>query len=468
MDSLITLPTDKLLEKFGAGSHKPGSGSAAALQGMLATQLMRTVIGLTADERRREKYRDHLEELLRIDKEIKDRVYGQLLSLFQRDSEEFDKAIQLRDARDLETDPARQKVLTQAATDALIPATELPLEIAKLCLELSMFGIYIFDYGFRSARGDSAVAINSAVSAVSGCLSIVNLNLLSFGNNEWTERIRSEVAIVKLAYDQMELEKNIRTIRLQEEADIQKVFRKEIDELNSGRWVGLSFSDKDIEEVAEHVQNVLWNYRSKLWKQNVPKDPIDVLKPSVVFEKILGYDYQEVNSLGSYDIGGLSVEVAGLINKRAKKVSLSTRFSPITRQFTAAHELGHALLHQQNVIHRDRPLNGGQHLQSRDLTELQADKFAVYFLMPEKQVKGVFFELFLSDKFVINEDYIFALTGETLDSFRRKYRSLRQLTRLLAGITLLRGEFVHSLSTIFGVSEGAMAIRLEELDLVEY
>ena len=36
---LLELPANKLLDQFGGGSHVPGSGSAAALMGLLAAQL---------------------------------------------------------------------------------------------------------------------------------------------------------------------------------------------------------------------------------------------------------------------------------------------------------------------------------------------------------------------------------------------------------------------------------------------
>ena len=39
-ERLIDLATGKLLEKFGAGNHKPGSGSASAFQGMLAEKVV--------------------------------------------------------------------------------------------------------------------------------------------------------------------------------------------------------------------------------------------------------------------------------------------------------------------------------------------------------------------------------------------------------------------------------------------
>lgn len=42
--NLIDYSAKELLEKFGAGNHKPGSGSAAAFQGLLSAQLIRTFI----------------------------------------------------------------------------------------------------------------------------------------------------------------------------------------------------------------------------------------------------------------------------------------------------------------------------------------------------------------------------------------------------------------------------------------
>ncbi|KVN34055.1 hypothetical protein WJ63_04190 [Burkholderia pyrrocinia] len=40
---LLTLPASQLLNDFGAGKASPGSGSAAALMGLLAAKLIRTV-----------------------------------------------------------------------------------------------------------------------------------------------------------------------------------------------------------------------------------------------------------------------------------------------------------------------------------------------------------------------------------------------------------------------------------------
>nr|WP_259069123.1 cyclodeaminase/cyclohydrolase family protein [Mucilaginibacter sp. X4EP1]MCS3814511.1 formiminotetrahydrofolate cyclodeaminase [Mucilaginibacter sp. X4EP1] len=47
MKKLIEYTTEELLQKFGSGEHKPGSGSAAAFQGLLSAQLILTVIDLS-------------------------------------------------------------------------------------------------------------------------------------------------------------------------------------------------------------------------------------------------------------------------------------------------------------------------------------------------------------------------------------------------------------------------------------
>ena len=84
---LLDIATGRLLGKFGAGNHKPGSGSASALQGMLSAQMLLTVIDLTNDPKRRKNYAEYLPKLLKIKQEIESRIYIRLEYLFQTDSE---------------------------------------------------------------------------------------------------------------------------------------------------------------------------------------------------------------------------------------------------------------------------------------------------------------------------------------------------------------------------------------------
>ncbi|MDB5141075.1 MAG: methenyltetrahydrofolate cyclohydrolase-like protein [Mucilaginibacter sp.] len=197
MGKLIELSTEELLKKFGSGKHKPGSGSAAAFQGMLSAKLIHTVIDLT---RAREAYKEWLPELMRMEAELDNRICPTLENLFQLDSEQFDRVIQLRLAHKTETNWTKKHALKEELDEAVLPATETPIAIGKLCAELAGFAIFICDHGFQSARGDSGVALNNLIGTIAGCLSIINLNLLSLGHDEQTEQIRLEAGRLKAAY----------------------------------------------------------------------------------------------------------------------------------------------------------------------------------------------------------------------------------------------------------------------------
>src|SRR5579872_7203451 len=101
-EKLLNISVEKLLEKFGAGDHKPGSGSAAAFQGMISAKLLVTVISLTGEGKRREKYSKWMPELLKMDADIQERIFPELTKLFQEDAIQFDETIKLREARNTE------------------------------------------------------------------------------------------------------------------------------------------------------------------------------------------------------------------------------------------------------------------------------------------------------------------------------------------------------------------------------
>jgi len=465
--NLIELRTEELLQKFGVGSHKPGSGSAAALQGMLSAQLIQTVIKLTNDEKRKQHYKEHLSNLLAIASKIERRIYPSLEKLFQKDSDQFDKVIKLRQARDDEEDSKQENQLETQALQELKPATEIPIEIGELCAELAGFAVFVFDHGFKGARGDSGVALNSAVSAVSGCLSIINLNLLSFESDEWTEKIRLQESRLISNLRKMSSETTLRLEHLRGEADQKKSLYLEINAIRSGIQDKSKLSYSDIEEIAEKLQSTMWKNRRIIWKYSIPQDQVDILKPGIALKR-LDFKFERVSTLGEYQIQGRLLEISGQIDKQQKKVKISKRFQPVVQNFTAAHELGHALLHQQNVLHRDRALDGSVIREPRSIQELQADKFASYFLMPRKLVENVFEDLYLTKKFVIKEDTAFALNAGRTDELRAKCKNLRGLARILASTEFFNGRPFLSISKKFSVSVEAMAIRLEELELVEF
>jgi hypothetical protein len=84
--------------------------------------------------------------------------------------------------------------------------------------------------------------------------------------------------------------------------------------------------------------------------------------------------------------------------------------------------------------------------------------------------KRVFRELFGTNKFILNDDSAFYLTKgkKSQNELRRKYKDLNGLAFKLASTDYYFDKPIPTISEIFNVSVGAMAIRLLELDLIEF
>lgn len=222
-----------------------------------------------------------------------------------------------------------------------------------------------------------------------------------------------------------------------------------------------------IEQAARKLQRDIWRRRHDLWPDGVPADPVALLDPAIAL-RLIGFDYELADTLGQYANESGTFEVAGIIDRASKRVRNSRQLPFETRAFTAAHELGHALLHAGMRMHRDRPLDGSQQDRTRrDRTEYEADKFASLFLMPEKLLRTRFRQLFLCEKFIIDEATAFAIDPSDKHDLLSGKKTLRERARILASATSYNGRHFPSLAEQFNVSVGAMAIRLEELDLLD-
>lgn len=217
---------------------------------------------------------------------------------------------------------------------------------------------------------------------------------------------------------------------------------------------------QQIAKVARQLAHSTYIERDSLWPEGVPEEPVQLLNPEKAFY-LLGYAYHEVDTLGEIEPG---VDVAGIIDKDKKEVFISRRYPVAVRNFTAAHELGHAIMHQQSGLHRDKPIDGSTGGQ-RDSIEKEADYFAACFLMPEKLVRAVFAQRFPDE--VLNHEVLRDLLNRKSDKKTEKQlKTSRGLARALAGLDSINGHAVASLAEYFKVSVEDMAIRLEQLELV--
>ncbi len=470
MDELLKKSALDLLEKFGKGEHTPGSGSAAAFQGMLSAQLIKTVISITNEEKYRRYYKKSLEELNRISSEISERIYPKLVELFAADSQQFDRAINYRRLRDAETDPFQKSKYRQQALDALMPATETPIEIAALCIELAELGLYVFENGFQGARGDSAVAFRGSIAALAGCISIIHLNLLSFGSNTWVTEIQERTQSLRLKYSELLKRADTCSELLMTATIRNQSLHAELDSIVSDLPPSSKLTNAQIEHVAKRLQNVMWEYRDVIWRAGREKHQ-EILDPMKALTH-LGYQVESINEAPTFEHDGKVLAVAGIIDKHNRTVVVSKNFGREVEKFTAAHELGHALFHKQEVLHRDRALDGSGFQGERSIEERQADKFASYFLMPERPVRAEFRKLFGNEKFVLDANAIFTLSvGRNIREKDLKEQLKEDpfvIAKLVADLKLSAEDGSRiSIAEIFGVSVEAMAIRLKELKIVD-
>lgn len=115
-----------------------------------------------------------------------------------------------------------------------------------------------------------------------------------------------------------------------------------------------------IEQQARDIQLAIWRDRDLLWPTFKPP-LVDMFQPDKAAE-VLGIGYElhpELRLLSR-------TEIAGIVDRQANKIAVAQRFGFETTRFTGAHEIGHWLLHDREVMHRDPPVRAFLPIGARD------------------------------------------------------------------------------------------------------
>lgn len=221
---------------------------------------------------------------------------------------------------------------------------------------------------------------------------------------------------------------------------------------------------KAIEKQARLVQYEIWHNRTALFPMGAPP-PLAMFQPDFA-ARALGLEFERRESLGRFGNGSERFETAGMIDRHRGIIAVSTRFSYAVQRFTGAHEIGHFVMHPGAVMHRDRPVSAG-FFSARPVQEQEADYFAACFLAPKKLVEEEFAARFIKRPPLPLTDVVaWNLLGESAhDLFGPSAGSL-DFAAAVAGARSFNGNRFSSLADHFGVSIGAMAIRLQELGLL--
>lgn len=469
--TILHAPAIEMLHEFGAGKYQPGSGSAAAFEGMLAAKLLMTVITVTQKvSQNKPQYNAVLPLFVTYYNEINDIIFPELQELFLKDSEEFGKAMKFRIARRKEKDDIEKNYLRRQEMEQMKVVVEIPMRIAQHAIKLCEMANIVFDRGFMDARGDSHVAFSGAVAALAGSLAIIRLNLLEFGSDDYRycETIIEKLRDMDLTYTNYNALATSKITVLQREYDVKLPFYAELHDFVDSLRDMVSPSREDIENGVSGLWKLIWKHRNLIWPENPPKEHRDLLDPELIFKYVLGYDYVSREEFGALDEVGNTKEIAGLIHQTNRLVVVSNKFAEPIQRFTAAHELAHALFHKHDTLHRDMPAHYEQSHASKPRVEREADWGATCILMPRKFVEQEFEARFGSKPFLVNENSAFNLTKGSILELRNEVRDIDGLATKLAQAESYGHVYFDSLATFFNVSTKAMAIRLIELELVKF
>lgn len=227
-------------------------------------------------------------------------------------------------------------------------------------------------------------------------------------------------------------------------------------------------SDQQIEQEARTLQTEVWKSRKILHPKH-SGDPLELLEPRLLAQ-VLGIDYHEISGLSDqcFPFRGKHFTTAGLIDRQQNLIAVEANLSLEHRRFTGIHECGHVVLHADVIVHRDRPIDGAPVNFVRPPKEKQADRFAAAFLMPEKQVRTKFEDRFGSQRFSFSDAHVFHLYGHLADQVGAGDKQSLSRELALANSRSFNRLRFSSLAETFRVSPMAMALRIRELDLIQW
>src|SRR5258706_5258798 len=211
----LALPVTGLLEEYGSGRHVPGSGSASALSSLIALEMMRTVCKLTI---RKPQYQSVRSQFEYVQKRLDSRYKPKLIDLFEADIRSFAIVAEYRMLRDQAGTSKEKTRFNQLSLREQKKATKIPIEICSTSLDMLPFAFLIYDNGFKSARGDSGVAISNFLFAISAGLFVTFPNLKSFRPSQWRHKMKATAENLARNLHKYQQQGLLKVLQLYEEA----------------------------------------------------------------------------------------------------------------------------------------------------------------------------------------------------------------------------------------------------------
>ena len=193
-NSLADATVREYLAKLASSSPTPGGGSCAALSAALGTGLINMVCALTVGRKRFAQY----ESLLADTMQSLQRVSTRLTELVDEDAQAYDRvmaAFRLPKSSKDERESRRRGI-----QEALIPATETPLEIVDCCQQALRLAVLLEGKLNPNVLSDLAAGIDLVAAAAHAASHNADVNIAMMSDNEtiarYTERTKSALVEV--------------------------------------------------------------------------------------------------------------------------------------------------------------------------------------------------------------------------------------------------------------------------------
>jgi len=184
------IPT-AILEAVAAPTAAPGGGSVAALAGALGAALAEMVAGLTMSK---PAYAGVAEEMRQV-RERAESLRARLAGSVQADSDAY-AAVMRAYALPKGTD-AEKAARRDAIQAALLGASEVPMEVAQMSVEVLQLAREVAAKGIATAVCDSGVAGYMAHAALRGALLNVEVNVRDIKDAKTAATLRAEEASLR-------------------------------------------------------------------------------------------------------------------------------------------------------------------------------------------------------------------------------------------------------------------------------
>jgi formiminotetrahydrofolate cyclodeaminase len=181
--SLYEKTLNEFLAEASSSSPTPGGGSVSAVVGTHAAAMVCMVANLTIGKKKYLEVEDQAKEILAgAEKALQD-----LKDLTPKDMEAFEKVMT---AWRLQAETKEEKAAKEAAmAQATRYATQIPLEIATVCLEVVRLANSLAPIGNKTAISDVGVGALVAEAALKSALLSVDINLPALPESEFKSEV---------------------------------------------------------------------------------------------------------------------------------------------------------------------------------------------------------------------------------------------------------------------------------------